>query len=93
MSCRAADANGFHDMSRTTLDIDPHVLEELKHMAAQERTSMSKVASRLLRDALQRNRAPAAGGDPLRWHVAEEGRPAPGFDPATRDYLDLIDDG
>jgi hypothetical protein len=80
-------------MSRTTLDIDPHVLEELKHMAAEQGTSMSKVASRLLRDALQRDRAPDAAGASLRWHAAEGGKPAPGFDPATRDYLDLLDDG
>lgn len=80
-------------MSRTTLDIDPHVLEELKHMAAEERTSMSKIASRLLRDALQRSRTAVTADAPLRWHVADNGTPAPGFDPATRDYLDLIDDG
>lgn len=29
---------------------------------------------------------------PLRWHVVVEDLPASGFDPATHDYLDLIDE-
>lgn len=79
-------------MSRTTLDIDPHVIEELKHMAAEQRDSMSKVANRLLRDALQRERARGVAEPQLRWNVVQDGTPASGFDPATRDYLDLIDE-
>ncbi len=79
-------------MSRTTLDIDPHVIEELKHMAAEQRESMSKVANRLLREALRREGAGVGGEPPLRWNVVEEGAPAAGFNPATRDYLDLIDE-
>ena len=78
-------------MSRTTLDIDPHIIKELKHMAAEQRDSMSKVANRLLRDALQREQAGGAE-PPLRWNVVQDGTPASGFDPATRDYLDLIDE-
>ncbi len=79
-------------MSRTTLDIDRHLIEELKHLAAEQRESMSKVANRLLREALQQQRMLGAAEAPLRWHVVEEGVPASGFDPATRDYLDLIDE-
>lgn len=79
-------------MSRTTLDIDSHLIEELKHMAAEERESMSKVANRLLREALQRRRAQGGAALPLSWNVVEKGAPADGFNPATRDYLDLIDE-
>lgn len=79
-------------MSRTTLDIDPRVIEELKHLAAEQRESMSKVANRLLREALQQEQAHSATGPPLRWNLVEGGSPTPGFDPATRDYLDLIDE-
>ena len=79
-------------MSRTTLDIDPAVIEELKHVAAEQRESMSRVANRLLRDALQRGRDVGAAQAPWRWNVVDEGTPARGFDPATRDYLDLIDE-
>ena len=79
-------------MSRTTLDIDPHVIEELKHMAAEQRESMSKVATRLLREALQREQARGVAEPPFRWNVVQDGTPAAGFDPATREYLDLIDE-
>jgi len=79
-------------VSRTTLDIDPRILEELKYMAAEQRQSMSKVANRLLREALQREQSAEREVAPLRLHVVERGRPAAGFDPATRDYLDLIDE-
>ena len=79
-------------MSRTTLDIDAQVIEELKHMAAEQRDSMSKVANRLLRDALQRERARGVAESSLRWNVVPDGTPASGFDPATRDYFDLIDE-
>jgi len=79
-------------MSRTTLDIDPQLIEELKHVAAEQRESMSKVANRLLREALQHERVVGAAEPPLRWNVVEEGVPTSGFDPATRDYLDLIDE-
>jgi len=75
-------------MSRTTLDIDPRLIEELKHLAAEQRESMSKVANRLLREALQQERAISSAEPPLRWNVVENGSPASGFDPATRDYLD-----
>lgn len=39
-------------MARTTLDIDPSVLRELRRRAADERTSMGRVASELLARAL-----------------------------------------
>lgn len=79
-------------MSRTTLDIDAQLIEELKHMAAQERESMSKVANRLLREALHRRRAQGGVAVPLSWNVVDKGAPVDGFDPATRDYLDLMDE-
>lgn len=79
-------------MSRTTLDLDPGLIEELKQVAAEERQSMSRLANRLLRQALDRLRREQRRPGTFRWHVLEDGRPAEGFDPATRDYLDLLDE-
>jgi hypothetical protein len=80
-----------YPVSRTTLDLDPGLLEELKHLAAKRRESMNGVAGRLLREALARElQEDEQTALPLVWHVAERARPAPGFDPRTRDYLDLL---
>lgn len=79
-------------MTRTTIDLDPHLLEEIKHIAARQRESMSRVANRLLQKALRQEQETGQEARPFRWRVAEGGTLAPGFDPANRDYLDLLDD-
>jgi len=79
-------------MARTTVDLDVGVIEELKRRAAASRESMSQLLNRLAREGLMRA---AQTGEPerLRWHVLEDVAPAPGFDPADRGYLDLLDEG
>lgn len=52
---------------------------------------MSRLAAILLREALQREDRGDVARRPFRWHVSEAG-PAPGFDPANRDYLDMLDE-
>ena len=79
-------------MTRTTLDLDPGLIQELKHLAARGRESMSRAANRLLRDALERQQRERNEPRPLRWRVAEGASPAQGFDPADRGYLDLLDE-
>lgn len=79
-------------MARTTLDLDPGLIEELKHLAARGRESMSRTANRLLRDALERQQSERYTPRPLQWHVAEGATPSKGFDPADRAYLDLLDE-
>ena len=79
-------------MARTTVDLDVGVIEELKQRAAASRESMSQLLNRLAREGLMR--AEQTGEPPpLRWHVIEHVAPAPGFDPADRSYLDLLDEG
>ena len=60
-------------MPRTTLDLDPAVLRELRRRGAREGKSMGQVASELLA------RAVAGEGDapppPFRWIVANLGAP------------------
>lgn len=62
-------------MPRTTLDIDPSVLRELRRRGTEERKSMGTLASELLARAL-------AGGDqdpssiPVRWTSRDLGVPA-----------------
>jgi hypothetical protein len=79
-------------MTRTTIDLDPDLLEELKHIAARGRESMSRAANRLLHKAVRDEREAVERTPPLRWHVVEGGSFGPGFDPANRDYLDLLDE-
>ena len=79
-------------MARTTLDLDPGLIRELKYLAARGRESMSRTANRLLRDALERQQRERFEPRPLPWHVAEGAAPAEGFDPADRAYLDLLDE-
>ncbi|HET7692051.1 MAG TPA: hypothetical protein VFM44_03060 [Gemmatimonadota bacterium] len=79
-------------MARTTLDLDPGLIRELKYLAARGRESMSRTANRLLRDALERHQRELHGARPLPWHVAEGASPAEGFDPADRSYLDFLDE-
>jgi hypothetical protein len=51
---------------RTTIDLDPTVLRELKRRARQEGKSLGRVASEVLSTALERD-APAAPLPPLAW--------------------------
>lgn len=78
-------------MPRTTIDLDAGLIERLKTLAARRRVSMSRLAAVLLREALRREEEERARPRPFRWHVSDSG-PAPGFDPANRDYLDLLDE-
>lgn len=60
-------------MARTTLDIDPSILRELRRHAKRERKSMGQVASELLAAALTEPERPAA--TELRWTSADLGSP------------------
>ncbi len=79
-------------MPRTTVDLDPDFIKQLKHLAADARQSMNQVVNRLLRSALKRELKVAQEGSPFQWNVVPKGEPAPGFDPASRDYMDLLDE-
>ncbi|MCZ6877149.1 MAG: hypothetical protein O7G29_03300 [Acidobacteria bacterium] len=78
-------------MPRTTVDLDTALIQQLKHLAADARQSMSQVVNRLLQGALKRELDLAQERGPLQWNVVPKGEPAPGFDPASRDYMDLLD--
>ncbi len=79
-------------MSRTTVDLDPALVKKLKHIGANSGESMSRVINRLLRNALKTTSALRRGDASFTWHTVAGGRPADGFDPASREYLDLIED-
>lgn len=59
---------------RTTIDLDPSVLRELRRRGARERKSMGTVASELLAQALAEGGSPPAPA-PLRWTSAALGAP------------------
>lgn len=61
-------------MSRTTLDLDPSVLRDLRRRGRQERKSMGQVASELLAATLA-GRQLEAPTPPLRWVSRDLGRP------------------
>ena len=86
------DAEGDSAVARTTLDLDPALVEELKHLAASAKESMSRTANRLLRETLQRMREARPQKKTFLWHVVARGKPAEGFDPANREYLDDLDE-
>ncbi len=60
-------------MARTTLDLDPSVLRELRRRGAREHKSMGTVASELLAQALAAD--PPAAPEPLRWVSGDLGAP------------------
>ena len=61
-------------MPRTTLDLDPTILEELRERAARERKSMGQVASELLARPL--GEPPEADpGRPFKWNNGHLGKP------------------
>jgi hypothetical protein len=59
-------------MARTTLDLDPSVLRELRRRGRRERKSMGRVASELLARALAEERDPQAT---FEWRAGDLGRP------------------
>ena len=79
-------------MPRTTIDLSSDLIKQLKHLAADARQSMNQVVNRLLSSALKRELEVAQERSPLQWNVVPKGVPAPGFDPASRDYMDLLDE-
>jgi len=79
-------------MARTTVDLDPNLIKQLKHFAADARQSMNQVVNRLLRSAMKRELEVAQERSPFQWNVVPKGVPAPGFDPASREYMDLLDE-
>lgn len=66
-------------MARTTLDLDPSVLLELRRRGASERKSMGQLASELLAPALAERDAPTPR---FQWVSRDLGRP----------HVDLEDD-
>ncbi|WP_257267206.1 hypothetical protein [Endozoicomonas sp. ONNA2] len=74
---------------RTTLDLEPGLLAQLKEQAARERTTVSQLANQLIRMAIstQQNKSNQV---PFQWHVAKNGKPVDGFDPSDRSYLDHL---
>jgi plasmid stability protein len=60
-------------MARTTLDIDPSILRQLRIRGKRERKSMGQVASELLASALTDSERPAAAK--LDWTTANLGTP------------------
>ncbi len=79
-------------MPRTTIDLSSDLIKQLKHLAADARQSMNQVVNRLLWSALKRESKVTQERSPFQWNVIPEGVPAPGFDPASRDYMDLLDE-
>lgn len=60
-------------MSRTTLDLDASVLEQLRRRATRERKSMGQVASEQL--ALALRSSPETEPEPLCWPSTRMGKP------------------
>lgn len=59
-------------MPRTTIDLDPTVLRELKRRARHEGKSLGRVASEVLSAALERE-APPQSPTPLAWSARPMG--------------------
>lgn len=76
-------------MARTTIDLDPAVLRELKARGAQEGRSLGAVASDLLAAALKARPEPAAP-PAFSWKVSSLGTPLVDLDDAeaVRSALD-----
>ena len=62
-------------MPRTTLDLDPLVLRELKRRGRQEGKSMGELTSELLAHALAAGTASDPEVEPLAWTSRELGKP------------------
>ena len=59
-------------MARTTIDLDPHVLKELRRRSDDEGKSMGRVASEILAQALA---APPPASRPFHWVSGRLGAP------------------
>jgi len=57
-------------MSRTTIDIEDPILNEVKRNAAAEGLSLGKAVSRLLAEALASQKITKSGAPPLRWRAS-----------------------
>ena len=75
-------------MVRTTLNLDPTVLDELRERAVCEGLPLGVVASRLLADALRE--VTTAETVPFTWHSEEMGKPFINLDDrdAVLEFLD-----
>ena len=61
-------------MSRTTIDIDAPILDELKRLQKEEGKSFGKLVSELVAEALGRRRADSMK-KPFKWNAANMGVP------------------
>lgn len=77
-------------MARTTIDLDPAVLRELKARGAQEGRSLGAVASDLLAAALKQSADGPAAPPPFAWRSGPHGAPKVDLDDkeAVRRALD-----
>lgn len=78
-------------MVRTTLDLDPTVLRELRRRSHGQRKSMGQVASELLARSLRESDAPAAAAARLGWVSRDLGSPRVDLEDkeAVRALLDI----
>lgn len=60
-------------MTRTTLNLDPSVMEELRRRSKRERKSIGQLASQLLARGLREDREPEA--QPFAWVSRDLGKP------------------
>jgi hypothetical protein len=78
-------------LARTTVQLDPALLAQVERLSAASSQSVETTVERLLRRGLRASKAVPRRAQTPRWHVVKGGAPAPGFDPASRDYLNLLD--
>ena len=60
-------------MARTTLDIDPQVLDELRQLQSREKKSLGRLASDLLAEALAWHKPGKKTAAKLRWNSQSMG--------------------
>ena len=77
-------------MPRTTINLEERLIREIKHLAADSRESMGQAINRLLLAAVAQQKASLISNRTIKWRVAKGARPAPDFNPANRDYLDVL---
>lgn len=78
-------------MARTTIDLDPSVLRELKMRSAREKKSMGALASELLAQLLAKNDDDTPGSSTFCWKSYDMG--APRVDLEDKDAVGAILDG
>ena len=57
------------DVMRTTVDIDTPILTELKRLRRLEKTTLGRLVSELLADALARRHEEVGESPPFEWHT------------------------